>query len=266
MAYPDADTLAAAGLRVETAGEVVTITLARPEVRNAQTPATWRALASVGESVAPDVRVVVVRADGPSFSAGLDRAAFTPGGLAGEASLVELAALPDDELDRTIAGFQAGFAWLRNPELVSVAAVQGVAVGAGFQLALACDLRILADDARFAMREVSLGLVPDLGGTKQLADLVGYSRALELCATGRWVEAGEARDLGLVTAVVPSARLGDATADLVAALTEPLHGAVAATKQLLLGVGERTYDQQLHAERTAQAVRLRDFAAAFEQP
>lgn len=264
MTYPERDSLAAAGLRLDVAGEVLTISLARPEVRNAQTPATWRALAAIGDALTADVRVVLIRGDGASFSTGLDRGAFTLGGLAGESSLVELAALSDEELDRRLATFQAGFAWLRRAELVSVAAVQGPAVGAGFQLALACDLRIVADDVRFAMREVSLGIVPDLGGTKPLVDLVGYSRALELCATGRWVEAAEARELGIATAVVPAARLDDATADLVGALTEPLHGSVAATKQLLLGASERTYDEQLQAERTAQAVRLRDFADAFE--
>ena len=146
---------------------------------------------------------------------------------------------------------------------MSIAAVQGHAVGAGFQLALACDLRVVADDARFAMRETSLGLVPDLGGTKPLVDAVGPSRALEICATGRWVEAGEARDLGLATLVVPRQRLDASVADLVAALTEPLHGAVAGLKQLLVGAAERSYEDQLLAERVVQAERLRELARAM---
>jgi enoyl-CoA hydratase/carnithine racemase len=250
--YPDEATLAAAGLRLDAAGEVVTVTLARPEQRNAQTFATWRALASIGDALPAEVRVVVLRAEGESFSAGLDRAMFTPEGLPGELSLAELGRLDDDELDETLAAFQAGFGWWRRPELVTVAAVQGAAVGAGFQLALACDLRVLADDARFAMRETSLGLVPDLGGTKPLVDAVGYARALEICATGRWVEAGEARDLGLATVVVPRQRLDESVADLVAALTEPLHGAVAGLKQLLVGAADRPYDEQLLAERVVQ--------------
>jgi enoyl-CoA hydratase/carnithine racemase len=261
--YPDEATLAAAGLRLELAGEVVTVTLDRPEQRNAQTPATWRALAGIGDAIGEDVRVVVLRGTGESFSSGLDRAMFAPNGLAGEQSLAELGALDDDELDETIAAFQQGFSWWRRPELVSVAAVQGAAVGAGFQLALACDLRVVADDARFAMRETSLGLVPDLGGTKPLVDAVGYARALEICATGRWVEAGEARELGLATIVVPRQRLADSVADLVAALTEPLHGAVAGLKQLLVGAADRAYDEQLLAERVVQAARLRDLALAL---
>ena len=97
-----------------------------------------------------------------------------------------------DQLDATITAFQRGFTWLRDERVISIAAVQGHAVGAGFQLALACDLRMVADDARFAMRETSLGLVPDLTGTAPLVRAIGYSRALEVCVTGRWIGAEEA--------------------------------------------------------------------------
>ena len=75
---------------------------------------------------------------------------------------------------------------------MSIAAVQGHAIGAGFQLALACDLRILADDAKLCMKEPALGLVPDLTGTKPLVDIVGLPRAIELCLTARTVAAEEA--------------------------------------------------------------------------
>jgi enoyl-CoA hydratase/carnithine racemase len=203
--------------------------------------------------------VVVLRAQGPSFSAGLDRAMLT-GGVPGEPGLAQLAGRPDAELDATIAGFQEAFTWWRDERIVSVAAVQGHAVGAGFQLALACDLRVLADDAQLAMRETSLGLVPDLTGTHPLVALVGYSRALEICATGRWVGAEEGVRLGLASLAVPSSDLAAATADLVAALLAAPAGAVRATKALLLGAGSRTLDEQRAAERVAQAGRLRDLA------
>ena len=143
----------------------------------------------------------MIRAEGASFSAGLHRQMLAPGGMPGEADILELAAA--DGLDDTIAGFQRGFAVWRSVPAVVVAAVQGHAVGAGFQLALAADLRLLADDAQLCMREAQLGLVPDLGGTGPLVHLVGYARALEICATGRFVGAREASDLGLATAVVP---------------------------------------------------------------
>src|SRR5947209_8997455 len=119
----------------------------------------------------------------------------------------------DDSFLDTIASYQAGFSWLRRPEFVSVAAVQGHAVGAGFQLALACDIRIAATDAQFTMAEPTLGLVPDLGGTQVLVDLVGYSRALEICATGRRVGAEEADRIGLVNLVVAGAQLAQAVDD-----------------------------------------------------
>jgi enoyl-CoA hydratase/carnithine racemase len=206
-----------------------------------------------------DVRVVVLRAEGASFSAGLDRAMFTTG-VDGEPGLVGLAALDDEALDTVIDGFQRAFAWWRDDRVVSIAAVQGHAVGAGFQLALACDLRVLADDAQLSMKEPSLGLVPDLGGTKPLVDLVGYSRALEICATGRWVGAAEAAATGLATLVVPAEELDAATRDLAAALLAAPAGAVRATKALLSGASARTYDEQRAAERAAQAGRLRDLA------
>ena len=141
---------------------------------------------------------------------------------------MQLLDMPDPEMAESIATWQEGFTWLRRPEIVTVASVRGSAVGAGFQLALACDLRVLSETARFSMREPLLGLVPDLTGTKPLVDLVGYSRALEICATTRWVGADEARDIGLATAVVPDDELDGTVADLVAALTAPIYGAVSA--------------------------------------
>lgn len=202
---------------------------------------------------------MVLKGQGESFSAGLDRAMFTTG-VEGEPGLPQLAALDDAALDAVIAGFQGAFTWWQDPRLVTVAAVQGHAVGAGFQLALACDLRVLADDAQLAMRETSLGLVPDLAGTKPLVDAVGYARALEICVTGRWVGAQEAAAIGLAALVVPRADLDDATTDLAAALLGAPAGAVRATKALLQGAGGRSPTEQQAAEREAQAGRLRELA------
>jgi enoyl-CoA hydratase/carnithine racemase len=248
------------GVRLTVAGPVATVTLCRGERRNAQTPATWRALAEAGRSLPGTVRVVVLRAEGVSFSAGLDRRMFTPEGIEGEPSFPALASSADDELDATVALFQEGFTWWRRNDLVSVAAVQGHAVGAGFQLALACDLRVCAEDVQFAMRETSLGLVPDLCGTKPLVDIVGYPRALEICATGRWVHAEEAAHTGLANIVVPLAELGSAVDDLTAALLAAPRDALVETKALLRAATGHGYDEQRAAERTAQGRRLRDLA------
>ncbi|HEX6756413.1 MAG TPA: enoyl-CoA hydratase/isomerase family protein [Mycobacteriales bacterium] len=175
--------------------------------------------------------------------------------------------MPESVADTHIRGFQEAFSWLRRPELVSVAAVQGHAIGAGFQLALACDLRVLADDAQLSMAETTLGLVPDLGGTAPLVEFAGYARALEICLTGRRVGAEEALRIGLATVVVPVAELAGATADLVAAVLAAPAGAVTETKALLLraaaGLAPGGRDGQEQAERTAQIRRLRALAAAF---
>jgi enoyl-CoA hydratase/carnithine racemase len=239
---------------------VATVVLDRPDRLNAQTPHTWAALREAGRSLPADVRVVVVRGEGRSFSAGLDRAAFAPGGIPGTVSLPELAGMPDERADAVIRSYQEAFSWLRRPDLVSVAAVQGHAIGAGFQLALACDLRVLADDASLTMAESRYGLVPDLGGTAPLVAAVGYPRALELCLTARQVGAEEAYALGLATVVVPRADLDAAVADLVAALLTPPAEAVTETKALLLGAPGRSREEQEAAERAAQLRRLRALA------
>ncbi|MFY0405558.1 enoyl-CoA hydratase/isomerase family protein [Solicola sp. PLA-1-18] len=257
----DTEELAAAGLRAEVEGPVLTVTLTRPEARNAQTPRTWRGLASIGRAVPADVRVVLVRGEGASFSAGLDRAMLTAEGVPGERTFPEVAALDDERLDEQIADYQSGFTWLRSPQFVSVALVQGHAVGGGFQLALACDLRVAAEDAQFCMKESALGIVPDLTGTKALVEIVGYSRALEICATARTIGAAEAQALGITTAVVPLDALESTARELVGALTTPPHQTITALKGLLLGASERDLEQQAAAERRAQADLLRMLAS-----
>lgn len=207
-------------------------------------------------AASPDVDVVVLRASGQSFSSGLDLGMLA-GNVDGEPGLADLAAMPDADLDEVLTGYQRGFRWWREVDAVTVAAVAGHAVGAGFQLALACDLRVLADDAAFAMREPTLGLVPDLGGTFPLVATVGYSRALEICATGRWVMAEEAVRLGLAELAVPRNELDAAVDDLVAALLALPAGALPATKHLLAGAAGRTPEEQRRQERVAQASRLR---------
>src|SRR3954467_9736101 len=257
----DQGVLDAGGLSLDVNGLVATITLNRPDTKNSQTPATWHALRIIGASLDPAVRVVVVQAAGAPFSSGPHRRMLSPEGLPGETSVMQLLDMPDPEMAESIASWQEGFTWLRRHDIISVAAVRGAAVGAGFQLALACDLRVLSQDARFSMREPLLGLVPDLTGTKPLVDLVGYSRALEICATTRWVGADEANAIGLATAVVPAEDLDDAVADLVAALLAPIYGAVSETKALLQSASRLDLEHQRLAEREAQVRRLRELAA-----
>jgi len=237
------------------------VTLCRPEVLNAQTPAMWRELADISRKLPGDVRVVIVGGEGPAFSAGLDLSIARG---EGDSSLAELARLSPVECAERIAGFQSGFTWLRNPSLVTIAAVRGYAIGAGFQLALNCDMRVLTDDTQLSMAEVTLGLVPDLGGTKRLTELVGPARALEICLTGRRVSAEEADRIGLATAVVPADQLDGAVDDLTAAVLAGPAAAITEIKALIASASLRSYPDQDRAEREAQTRRLRELAGLGE--
>jgi enoyl-CoA hydratase/carnithine racemase len=247
-------------VRTSRDGAVLTVTLDRPDQLNAQTPATWAALAAVGDSLDDDVRVVVLRGEGRSFSVGLDRSMFSaePGTTGG---LGDLGRRPTGEAEEQIREYQRGFRWLRTPGIVSVAAVQGHAIGAGCQLALACDLRVLAEDAQLRLPEPTLGLVPDLTGTSNLVELVGYSRAMEICLTGRPVGAAEAHAMGLANVVVPREQLDDAVAQLTTALLGPPVGASRATAALVRSAVRNDPDTQDAAERAAQVRRLQELAA-----
>lgn len=251
-------------VRVEQRGSLLRVTLDRPDARNAQTPATWTALAAVGDVVlaSPEIELVVLSGSGPSFSAGLDRRMFTPEGIPGEMSLLSLARAGDDELEASIAAAQAAFTWWRACDAVTCALVQGHAIGAGFQLALACDILIAAPDAQFAMRETSYGLVPDLAGTSTLVRAVGHGRALEICATGRSVGAEEGYRLGFVTRLHDD--LDVAADEMQAALGAAPPGAVRELSWLLRDADERTAEEQRAAERRAQSRRLRSLLATIE--
>lgn len=256
----------ASALTTDLSDGILTVRLTRPETRNAQGPALWRDLAAVGRDLDPAVRAVVLCADGPSFSAGMDRRMLTPEGIPGEGSMVAFAQMPAEELADLIGVFQEAFTWWRRCPVVTVAAVQGHAVGAGFQLALGCDVIVVADDVQFCMKEPALGLVPDLGGTLPLVEAVGYSRALELVVSGRWVGAEEAVRIGLALTSVPREALEAAAREVAASCTTAMPGAVSATKALLRDAaagGDWTgaHDAHVAAERGAQVTRIREMVA-----
>jgi enoyl-CoA hydratase/carnithine racemase len=257
---PDAELLGRSGLRLDIDDAVATITLDKPARRNSMTPTMWTTLAEIGTGLPEQVRVVVVKGAGECFSAGLDRDMLTPEGPPGETGFAELLRGSDDDVVTEIDRYQAGFVWLQRPDLVTIAQVHGYAIGGGFQLALACDLRVVADDVQFCMKEPALGLVPDLAGTKPLVSAVGYSRALEICATARFVGATESIAIGLASLAVPAGELDATVADLAAAILANPAEAVSGTKALLQRADERSLDEQRLAERTAQVGRLRALA------
>ncbi|MEJ2864772.1 enoyl-CoA hydratase/isomerase family protein [Actinomycetospora flava] len=181
-------------LRVERDGPVARLVLARPERHNAQTPRLWAELRAAGAELVADegVRAVVVAGEGPSFSSGLDLAEREPGGF-----LHRIAHADEATALAAIAQAQDAFTWIGAAPFPVVAAVRGYAIGAGIQLALACDVRIVAPDAVLAVAEVGLGAVPDLGATTALPSLVGLERALDLVLTARRFDGTEAVAMGL---------------------------------------------------------------------
>jgi enoyl-CoA hydratase/carnithine racemase len=255
---PSSDELRSVGLKFSIDGPVAQIVLCAPERRNSQSPAMWRALAALGHSMPDEVRVVVLRAEGPSFSAGLDRSMLDDA-AAGE-TIHGLLHGTDVSAVRVMNSYQQGFMFLRDPNFISIAAVQGYAVGAGFQLALACDMRVVADDAIFCMKEPAIGLVPDLTGLTPLVRQVGYSRALELCVRARNIDAQEAVRLGLAHSAVP---LGDLTSEVDSLAHSVLQSdtdAVRETKRLLQSAEELNLEQHRTLESYAQMRRLRALA------
>jgi enoyl-CoA hydratase/carnithine racemase len=243
------------------ADRVATVWLSRPEVRNAQTFATWASLAQVARTLPPSCQVVLLRSTGPDFSAGLDLRQLRPGGSP-EGSVPELLMGSDADVEGAVGEFQQAFDGWRAADAVVVAVVQGRALGAGLQLALAADLRVAAADVELVAAESRLGLVPDLGGTARLVELVGYPTALDLCLTARPVRAEEALRLGLVTRLATSEGLQACAAELVDQLLAVPLAVSRATKHLVAGAVERSYGDQLAAERRTQVPLLRTAAAA----
>lgn len=221
-------------LLLEIDGLVAHLRLNRPADHNAQLPSLWHELKSAGQQLRArdDVFALIVSGEGPSFSSGLDRKAVA----AGEITPASLTGRADDQHrsrfeaeDITVA--QQGFRWLTDAPFVTIAAVQGYALGAGAQLALACDLRIFAEGAQLALLETQLGLMPDLGGTATLTRLVGPSRALELVLTCEKVDAHRALALGIANSVVPEADLLTAAKSLAETIASRNRKAVIYSKR-----------------------------------
>jgi 2-(1,2-epoxy-1,2-dihydrophenyl)acetyl-CoA isomerase len=224
---------------------VATVTLSRPSKLNAMDRQTFaelqRAAARAAED--PEVGAVVVTGAGRAFSSGLDLAEFANMAQVDDGDEVV------GELQRAISAFEL----LPKPV---IAAVNGLAVGGGLQLAIACDLRVAAASAVFASWEMRWAIVPDLGGTERLPRLVGLGRAKELVFTGRQLNAHEAERIGLVNRVVPEAELAQAVTDLAAGLASGPTLALGMAKQLLNEAFDRRVSDGLIAARRAQRLTL----------
>jgi 2-(1,2-epoxy-1,2-dihydrophenyl)acetyl-CoA isomerase len=246
------------GLRSELDGSVLTLTLDRPDRRNALIGAVLDALTAELDDLDDAVRVVVLTGEGKGFCAGQD--------LADEA-----VAADDADLGATVDRWNAGVRAIRSARVPVVAAVNGVAAGAGANLALACDLVVATRSARFLEPFAGLGLVPDGGGTWLLPRLVGAQRAAALTLLGAPLSATDAAAWGLIAEVVDDDAFPDRVAEVAGTIAGFPPQGIAATKRLLRTSIDVDLDTQLDREREEQAERgageeYRSALAAFLAP
>ncbi len=211
-------------IALERSGSVATVTLNRPDVLNALNGRMLDELMQAFAQLAgePDLRAVIVTGAGPkAFAAGAD--------------IAELNALPDASAGEAQAKRgQALTVAIESLSVPVIAAVNGFALGGGMELALACDIRVASENAKFGQPEVNLGILPGYGGTQRSLRLLGEGMAMYLALTGEMIDAGEALRIGLVQRVVPPGEAvteAQRIAGLIAAKA-PL--AIAATKRVLL--------------------------------
>lgn len=231
------------GLRVDVDGPVATLTLNRPEALNALTIPMKVALRDALERMASDrsVRVVILTGAGRAFCAGQDLA---------EREQPDAAPLDEEVRERYNPIIRA----LRSMGQPVIAAVNGVAAGAGASLAFACDLRIAAADARFVLAFGRIGLIPDSGATWFLPRLAGAARAAEMALVGDPITADEALRIGLVTHVVPPEQLLDEARAVADRISAGAPRAVALTKQALDRSWSIDLDEALDGEAKLQGI------------
>ncbi len=232
-------------LLVQVADGVATLTLNRPDKLNAFDDALLGALDEALKQADkdPGVRCVVLTGAGRGFSAGQDLAAVAEREAAGRRLSLR------QHLDRT---YNRVIRKIRVMEKPVIAAVNGVAAGAGMSLALACDLRIAAEGARFIQSFIGVGLVPDSGSTWFLPRMLGFSRAFELAITAEKLGAKDALALGLVNRVVPDAELAAEAAALAARLAAAPTRAIGLTKRAMNRAMATTLDEALDYEAILQ--------------
>jgi len=224
---------------------VVTLTLNRPDVRNAMSVELTDAFVSAVDDLRgmPDVRAVVVTGAGPAFCSGGDLSWIRPG---------PGASVP--EMREKMRSFYPKFLAVRSLDVPVIAAINGPAVGAGLCLALACDLRIAAEDARLSAPFTRLGMHPGMAASYLLTRLIGTARAAEMLFTSRALSGTEAASIGLVNRAVPAAELmaeARATATVIAA-NAPL--AMRLTKRAIYLAERADMETMLEYEGLAQPV------------
>jgi len=237
-------------IRTSTEGGVATITLADPEVRNAITgeETLEGLLDALDEAEAdPEVVVVVIDAEGPAFSSGgnVKDMAARDGLFAGA---------PSEQVERYRATIQQLTRFLATTDLVTIASVNGPAVGAGFDLVLGCDLRIGSRNARFAHTFIEMGIIPGDGGAWLLPRVVGWQRATELALTARFITAAEAEKYGVLLEVVPEEKLDARVKEMAHSIATKPRPAVLLAKRLLRQAKTMDLDGFLEFSAALQAI------------
>jgi len=229
---------------------VAVVTLARPEVRNTLTGGEMldELLDAIDDAEDdPDIAVLVLEAEGPAFSAGgnvKDMAARSGLFSGNPAELAEKYRGSIQQLTRMMA----------TTDLVTIASVDGPAIGAGFDLVLGCDLRLGSPRARFAHTFIEMGIIPGDGGAWLLPRVVGWQRATELALTARSIDAQEARELGVLLEVVPAEELSDRVMGLASLIASKSRPAVAMAKRLLRQARTMDLDGFLELSAALQAL------------
>ncbi|QTI69025.1 enoyl-CoA hydratase/isomerase family protein [Gordonia polyisoprenivorans] len=218
-------------IAVTGSGAVRVVALNRPERHNAQNLTMWREITDAfGDlSAQPEVVAVIVKGCGHSFSSGIDLHEFTrPGGFI--RTLAEHPVGTPDPMLGAIHDAQRVITAIRRAPFVTIAQLSGAVLGAGMQLALACDIRIVAADARIALLECTKQMLPDLGATWSLPRLIGRERALDLILTGRELTGGEAVAAGVALRSLPAAGLDTAVNEYAVSIAGMSRAAVAYVK------------------------------------
>jgi enoyl-CoA hydratase/carnithine racemase len=248
-------------IRFERRKHIGTLTLARPEKRNAQSPLMWQEISALGRQLAgdPSLRCLVVAGQGASFSAGIDLVDGLQGTIAEFAD-----GSPDEQTVERGLGAAGTFAWIPKLGCPSVAAVQGHAYGAGLQLALSCDFRIFAASARVGLLETRFGLMPDMGATVRLPRIVGEAHARELILLGEIIDANEALRIGLANRVVDDDAVSIAAHDLAQRLSAQPPVAIRGARRALDAAWYRDSDTSFRIALEAQidCLRSEDFKEA----
>jgi enoyl-CoA hydratase/carnithine racemase len=243
-------------LRLERDGNVGRLVLARPDKLNSFTSEMWDEMRALGQELSSDpgdLRALIVIGEGRAFSSGIDTSVFTSGG---GLNVDDPGARDDNPMVDMVLRTQESYSWLETAPFATIAAVRGYALGAGLQIALACDIRVFAHGTSVGLLEFKYGIIPDLGGTQRLPRLVGPGKAKEMIFTSARIDADEAYRIGLCEQLVPDEELEE-TADKLAeriAGQPPL--AIAAAKRAVNAALDEKIVDGLRVEARGQATCL----------